>query len=161
MANDILAIFCVTNFIPLYSNRIRKKARHDNLVEIDEKYLLLQENELLNLCRLRSLIEFVEHRDVNCIFSSKLYELASEHILHPVVLVLYDTVALAISDSGSVQVSVQGSELDSSCPKTLKGLICVEYAPKAIDILGVSIFWSTQSSANLTITPSVSSAHME
>ena len=83
MANDILAIFYVTNFIPLYSNRIRKKARHDNLVEIDEKYLLLQENELLNLCRLRSLIEFVEHRDVNYIFSSKLYELASEHILHP------------------------------------------------------------------------------
>jgi len=162
MANDILAmIFYVTNFIPLYSNRIRKKARHDNLVLIDEKYLLLQENEFLNLCRHRSLIEFVEHRYINCISSSKLYELASEHILHPVVFVLYDTVELAVSDSGSVQVSVQGSELDSFCPKTLKGLICVEFAPKASDILDVSIFWSTQSSSNLTITPSVSLAHME
>ena len=125
--------------------------------EIEKKFILLQENELLNLCRLRSLIGFIEHRDVNCIFSSKLYELASEHILHPVVFVIHDTVTLAVSDSGTVQVLVQGSELDSSCPKTLKGLICVKFASEASDILDVSIFWS----ANQTITPSVSSAHME
>lgn len=130
-------------------------------MEIEKKYILLQENELLNLCRLRSLIDFVEHRDVNSIFSSKLYELASEHILHPVVFVLHNTVALDVSDSGSVQVSVQGLKLDSSCPKTLKGLICVEFASKASDIIDVTIFWSNQSSANLTITPSVTSVHME
>lgn len=154
-------VFYVTKFIPLYFIRIRKKARHDNLVEIEKKYILLQEIELLNFCRLRSFIDFVEHCDVNCIISSKLFELASENILHPVVFVLQDTVALAVSDSGSFQVSFQGLELDSSYPKTLKGMICVEFASKASDILDVSIFWSTQSSANLTITPSVSSAHME
>lgn len=133
------------------SCRCKKKARHDNLEDMEKKYKLLQEKEKLQARRKQSVVDFVKQRDcdaMRCIHSSRLHELASQDILNPEFSVTGGAAAVAISaaDSGSVKVTVHGSELDSSAAMMLTGVICVDFVQESHDIRGVSLYWCTTAS---------------
>lgn len=142
------------------TDSIKKKARLDYLMEIEEKYMLVKEKELLHVRRRQRVVDFVEQREVKCCFySSRLRELASQEILNAEFSAT-DAVALNAANSGSVRVSAHGSDLDSSSSKTLSGVICVDFAPGSIDIRDISLYWSTRSSVS-SFPPSVSLSYLD
>ena len=144
-----------------FTDRIKKKARFDDLIEIEKKYMLVKEIELLHVRRRLRLIDFVEQRaEKRCINSSRLYELASQEILNPEFSVT-DAVVLTSDNSCTVRVLAHGSSLDLANPKTLSGMICVDFAPGSTDIRDISLYWSTTSSVSTSFPPSVSLSNLE
>jgi hypothetical protein len=140
---------------------MRKKARLDDLMEIERKYVLVKEKEMLHVHRRQRLIDFVEQRAVKrCRYSLRLYELANQEILNPEFYVT-DAVSLTSANSCAVKVLAHGSSLDMACPKTLSGLICVDFAPETTDICDLSLYWSTTTSSVRSFPPSVSLSNLE
>jgi hypothetical protein len=137
---------------------MKKKARYEELVELEKKYLRLNELENLRVLRRQCLADFVEKQDVaGCPYYSRLYQLASQEFQEPDFAIL-DSVALTAENSGMVRVSVHGISLDCASPKTLSGVICVDFAAGSTDITAVSLYWSTARSIppSVSIFPSVS-----
>ena len=148
---DFIHLMLMLYLTHMPSCSCKKKARHDNLVDIEKKYQLLQEKEKLQARRKQSVVDFVKQRDgdaMRCIHSSRLHELASQDILNPEFSVTGGTAAVAVTaaDSGSVKVTVHGSELDSSAAMMLTGVICVDFVQESSDIRDISLFWSTTAS---------------
>ena len=139
---------------------MKKKARFQELVDIEQKYLLLKQKETLELRRREQLVAFVENAGLEakaCPHSSRLIRLASRKLRRPEFAVA-GAVALTTQDSGIVKVSVSGADLDSGEAKTLTGVIGVDFGPSTADICAASLHWSslesTASSAGMF--PSVS-----
>mmetsp|Transcript_37822 Transcript_37822/g.81624 ORF Transcript_37822/g.81624 Transcript_37822/m.81624 type:complete len:342 (-) Transcript_37822:230-1255(-) len=147
------------------STRMKKKARFDELIEIEKKYLLLQEKEIICRQRRQFVVEFVENignsseqsEVKNCSLSSGLMELAREEIMNPEFSVM-DCVALTSENSGMVRVTAHGTDLKFGNPKTLSGVICVDFVPGTVDICDVFLYWSSPKSipSSVGIFPSVS-----
>mmetsp|Transcript_29164 Transcript_29164/g.53790 ORF Transcript_29164/g.53790 Transcript_29164/m.53790 type:complete len:344 (-) Transcript_29164:269-1300(-) len=147
------------------STRMKKKARIQELIETEKEYLLLKEKETLDQCRINRLVQYVEnvgstseqHEIKDCLHSSRLKRLASQEILKPEFAVI-DTVALTTENSGMVKVSAHGTDLESGNPKTLSGVICVDYTPETADISAIFLYWSSPQSSpsSVGIVPSVS-----
>jgi hypothetical protein len=127
---------------------MKKKARFDDLLDIEKKFVLVKEKELLRVRRRERFVNFVEQCEAKCcLHSSRLHEIASREIRNPEFSVV-DAVALTEADSGTVKVSAHGSDSDSARHKTLPGVICVDFAPGTTDICGVSLYWSHTSSVS-------------
>ncbi|KAL7537063.1 hypothetical protein ACHAXR_011455 [Thalassiosira sp. AJA248-18] len=146
------------------STRMKKKARHEELMEIEKKYLILKEKEALDLRRQEHLVEFVENIGSagalavkDCLHTSRLKELAS-HEIHKPEFSVTDTVALTAENSGMVKVSAHGIDLESGKSKTLSGVICADFSPQLAVISDVSLYWSFSKSisSSVGIVPSVS-----
>ena len=138
---------------------MKKKARFQELVDIEQKYLLLKQKETLELRRREQLVAFVENAGLEakaCPHSSRLIRLASRKLRRPEFAVA-GAVALTTQDSGIVKVSVSGAD-ESGEAKTLTGVIGVDFGPSTADICAASLHWSslesTASSAGMF--PSVS-----
>jgi hypothetical protein len=139
---------------------MKKKSRFDELLDIEKKYMLFKEKELLCVRKRERLVDFVEQCEAKrCLHSSRLHELASREIRNPEFSVV-DSVALTAANSGTVKVSAYGSDVDSASPKTLPGVICVDFAPGSTDICDVSLYWSHTSSVSSFPTP-VSMSYLE
>ena len=139
---------------------MKKKARFGRLLDIEKKYMLFKEKELLCVRKRARLVDFVEQCKANrCLHSSRLHELASREIRNSEFSVV-DSVALTAANSGTVKVSAYGSDVDSASPKTLPGVICVDFAPGSTDICDVSLYWSHTSSVSSFPTP-VSMSYLE
>lgn len=147
------------------STRMKKKARLEELLETEKRYLLLKGKELLFNSRRKNLIQFLEdvgnansseQRDAKD-YSSRLKELASEKLLTP-KFTSVDRVALSNENSGMVKVSVQGQDVESGNTKTLNGVVCVDFTPRTPDIAAVFLYWSSPKSTPLSVGmfPSVS-----
>ena len=141
---------------------MKKKQRLQELMDIEKKYLLLKEKETLDLRRRQSLNEFVETsgnragQQSNCPHSSSLVELASADMNKPQFAA---TEQVAVSgNSGMVKVSVHGTDLESGAPKTLLGVVCVDFTPGTATISTASLYWSSPKStpAPGSMFPSVS-----
>lgn len=146
---------------------MRKKARFQELMEIEKKYLLLQEKEVLGLRRKEQLVEFVENignrsggnKAKDCPHSSKLNKLASHTIREPEFAVA-DAVALTSDNSGMIKVSARGTDtLESGECKTLSGVICVDFTPKRAEICAASLYWTSPDSTSCCIFPPTVSIH--
>ena len=135
-------------------------------MEIEKKYLLLQEKEALGLRRKEQLVEFVENIGNRscCPHSSKLNKLASHTIREPEFAVA-DDVALTADNSGMVKVSARGTDtLKSGECKTLSGVICVDFTPKRAEICAASLYWSSPDSTSCPaciFPPTVSTVSLE
>lgn len=139
---------------------MKKKARLQELMDIEQRYLQLKEKESLDLRRREQLVEFVEnieHQAKACTNSSRLHQLASREMQKP-EFAIGGAVALATEDSGMVKVSVRGMDLKSREPKTLSGVISVDFNPRTADICAASLFWPSPESTNASVGlfPSVS-----
>ena len=144
---------------------MKKKARLQELIDTEQKYMLLKENEVLNLCRRQRLNEFVEtsgnrfgqRESKNCPHSSMLIKLASVQVQSPQFSVK-ESIAFAADNSGMVKVIAYGTDLECGNPKRLHGVICVDFSPGTADISGISLYWSSPESTLSTegISPSVS-----
>lgn len=147
------------------STRMKKKARLHELMEMEKKYLLSKEKEVLDLCRRQRLNEFVEtsgnrfgqRKSKNCSHSSSLIKLASVQVQNPQFSVK-ESMAFAAENSGMVKVLAYGTDLESGNPKTLHGVICVDFSPGTADISDISLYWSSPESTPSPggMTPSVS-----
>lgn len=142
------------------STRMKKKARMQELVDIEHKYLLLGEKEDLNLRRRQRLVDFVEsagRMHSTCAIASRLIQHASEVIQNAEFSVM-DDVALTTEHSGVVKISARGTDVESGEPKTLSGVVCADFTPRKAGVCAVSLCWaapkSTTSSANFF--PSIS-----
>ncbi len=138
---------------------MRKKARSEELIEIEKNYLRLKELETLQCLRRQRLADFLAKPDVEgCPHYSRLYQLACQEFHEPEFSII-DSVALATDNSGMVKVSVHGIGLECAIPRTLSGVLSVDFAPVSTDIVAVSLFWSASSKIippSVSIFPSVS-----
>eukprot|EP00581_Thalassiosira_minuscula_P007675 CAMPEP_0183704826 /NCGR_PEP_ID=MMETSP0737-20130205/2087_1 /TAXON_ID=385413 /ORGANISM="Thalassiosira miniscula, Strain CCMP1093" /LENGTH=341 /DNA_ID=CAMNT_0025931841 /DNA_START=228 /DNA_END=1253 /DNA_ORIENTATION=+ len=147
------------------STRMKKKARLQELLAMEKKYLLLQEKEVLDKSRTKSLIQFVESagsvggdvKNKDCIHLSKLKNLASQDLHNPEFSTT-DAVALTAENSAMVKVSAHGTDLESGKPKTLSGVICVDFSPRSCDFVSISFYCSAmkKTSSSVGMFPSVS-----
>lgn len=138
--------------------RMRKKARSEELIEIEKKYIKLKELETLQLLRRQRLTDLVVKPDVEgCQHYSMLNQLACQEFQEP-EFAMIDSVALTAENSGMVKVSVHGVGVECASPRTLSGVISVDFAPGSTDIVAVSLYWSTSKSISpsVSIFPSVS-----
>lgn len=145
------------------STRMKKKARLEELLDIEKKYSLLKERHALEFCRKQYLVKFIENASRNgqsmrdCPHSSRLNQLASQ-VIHKSEFSVTGTVALHSEDAGMVKVSAQGTDYESGEMKTLSGVICVDYAPRTSYVSSVSLYWSSPHSplSSVGMSPSVS-----
>ena len=140
-------------FMVLLLHSMRKKARNEELIDIEKKYLRLKELETLQIHRRQRLADFIDKHDVEgCPQYSSVYQLACQE-LHEPELSMTDTVSLSTGNSGMVKVSIHGIGTESAKPKTMSGVISVDFAPHSTDIVAASLYWS---SSTKSIPPSVS-----
>lgn len=157
---DIRLTLIMESMFP-FTDSMKKKARLDDLMEIEKKYALVKERELLHVRRRLRLVDFVEQRaETRCSFSSRLYKLANQEILNPGFSVT-DAVTLTSDNSCTVKVLAHGLTLDSANSKTLSGMVCVDFAPGSTDIRDISLYWSATSSISTNFPPSVSLSNLE
>lgn len=143
--------------------RSKKKARLQELLDIEKEYLLLRENEVLVVRRKQRLAEFVEtawkdRPEVKaCDHSSSLSELASQ-VIQKAQFSVTDSVALTSEHTGMARVSARGTDLESGQPKTLTGVIDVDFTPGTADISDVSLYWASPESTTSPVgmVPSIS-----
>lgn len=142
------------------STRTKKKARLMELMDIEEKFLFLKERESLDLCRRQGLVDLIETAGNRpelkaCPHSSHLSQLASQEFQKAQFSVT-DSVALTAENSGTVKVSVHGTDVESGKSKTLLGVISVDFSPGSTDICDVSLYWSWPKNKRVGIVPSIS-----
>mmetsp|Transcript_18617 Transcript_18617/g.40287 ORF Transcript_18617/g.40287 Transcript_18617/m.40287 type:complete len:342 (+) Transcript_18617:210-1235(+) len=141
------------------STRSKKKARLQELLDVEKKYLLLQERNALDLRRRQRLVEFVEnsHEVKDCPHSSRLNELACQEMQKP-EFVVTDTMALTAEKSGLLKVSAHGTDLVSGNPKSLSGVIRADFTQGTADITAISLYWSApeRTPSSRVLCPSVS-----
>jgi len=145
------------------STRMKKKARLEQLLDIEKRYMLTKERYTLELSRKQTLIKFVEtaskHCQSNrdCPHSFRLHQLASQVIKSPEFSIA-GTVALTSEDSGMVKISARGTDLESGDSTTLSGVVCVEYSSRTSGISSVSLYWSSSqgTSSSVGMFPSIS-----
>lgn len=162
---------------------MKKKARFQELEQIEIEFHQLKEKEDLDERRRQHLIYFVENVSnarSTCIHSSKLMnEIVSsqDDIQDPKVIVIGKEVTLSSENSGMVKVSVcnsSGTDVKSSAmsinnnpeKKISSGVIEAKFIPGTADIHSVALYWSsslttrenfTSSSEDTTsLSPSVS-----
>lgn len=130
------------------STRMKKKARLQELLDTEKRYMQLMSQE--DLCRRRRelIVQFVEcvgiqsqPKTMLCSHSSLLEDVAIQALKRPQFSIIGD-VALTSEDSGMVRVSARGSDLESGEPKTLTGVIHADFVPRATEISAVALFWS-------------------
>jgi len=145
---------------------MKKKARFQELSDIEAKYNVMKERESLYLRRRQHLIEFIENAasaagETNkCVHSSKLVKLASQILLKPEFSVSPMTSICTSNDTALVKVSARGTTVDlESTQKTLSGVISVNFIPVSVDISDVSLYW--QSSLPLNISSSTGSTSLQ
>lgn len=147
------------------STRTKKKARLQELLDVEQKYLLMKERDALDLRRRQHLVQFVENlgsrngqEEVkDCPYSTRLNELACQEIQKP-EFVVTDSMASTSENSGMLTVSAQGTDMVTGKPKTLSGMICAEFTPGTADISAISLYWSAprRISSSRGMFPSVS-----
>jgi len=92
---------------------MKKKARFQELSDIEAKYNVMKERESLYLRRRQHLIEFIENASAagetsRCVHSSKLVKLASRVLLKPEFSVTNLTTSMCTSDNTAlVKVSAR------------------------------------------------------
>lgn len=87
------------------STRMRKKARSEELIEIEKNYLRLKELETLQCLRRQRLADFLMKPDVEgCPHYSRLHQLACQEFHEPEFSMI-DSVALTTDNSGIVIIS--------------------------------------------------------
>ena len=126
---------------------MKKKARFQELSDIEAKYNVMKERESLYLRRRQHLIDFIENAasaavETNkCAHSSKLVKLASRVLLKPEFSVTKMTTSVCTSnDTALVKVSARGTTVDlESTQKTLSGVISVNFIPGTIDVSDVFV----------------------
>ena len=140
---------------------MRKKARFQELEQIEIEFHQLKEKEELEERRRQHLIYFVENVSnarSTCIHSSKLMnEISSsqDDIQDPKVIVIGQEVILSSENSGMVKVSVcnsSGTDVESSASsnnnpekKISSGVIDAKFIPGTADIHSVALYWSSSS----------------
>lgn len=137
---------------------MRKKARNEELIEIEKNYIRLKEFETLQLLRRQRLADFIEKPDLEgCPHYSRLHQLACQEFHEPEFF-MTDSMALTSDNSGMVKVSVHGIGVACSNPRTMSGVISIDFAPGSTDIVAVSLYWSASKSIppSVSIFPSVS-----
>ena len=130
---------------------MKKKARFQELSDIEAKYNVMKERESLDLRRRQHLIDFIENAasaavETNkCAHSSKLVKLASQILLKPEFSVTKMTTSVCTSNNTAlVKVSARGTTVDlESTQKTLSGVISVNFIPASVDISDVSLYWQS------------------
>ena len=150
---------------------MKKKARFQELSDIEAKYNIMKERDSLDLRRRQHLIEFVENASAavktnKCVHLSKLVKLASQVLLKPEFSVTKMTTSICTSnDTALVKVSARGTTVDlESTQKTLSGVISVNFIPASVDISDVSLYWksylpeniSSSNSGSTSLQPSIS-----
>lgn len=143
-------------------SRMRKKARFQELEQIEIEFHRLKEKEELDEHRRQHLIYFVENVSnarSTCIHSSKLMnEISSsqDDIQDPKVIVIGQEVILSSENSGMVKVSVcssSGTDVESSAisnnndpeKKISSGVIDAKFFPGTADIHSVALYWYSSS----------------
>jgi hypothetical protein len=131
------------------STRMKKKARLQELMEVEQKYFVLKQKEELDLSRRQRLTDFVDSagRTEHNISASRLTQLASKEIKKP-EFSLAGSIALTSENSAMVRVSARGTDLESGEPKSLCGVILAEFTPRTADVCAVSLFWTSPTSAS-------------
>lgn len=147
------------------STRMKKKVRLEDLIETENKYLALKEKEKLIATRVKHLVQFVEnvgspcaqHGINDCPHSSALMELASGDIVKP-EFTATGCASMTDDNSGMVRVSAHGRDLVSGGPKTLLGVICVDFTPGSSSVCNISLYWSSSKStpSSVDMFPSIS-----
>ena len=134
---------------------MKKKARFQELSDIEAKYNVMKERESLYLRRRQHLIEFIENAasaavETNkCVHSSKLVKLASQILLKPEFSVT--TSVCTSNDTALVKISARGTTVDlESTQKTLFGVISVNFIPGTIDISDISLYWQSSLPKNIS-----------
>ena len=117
---------------------MKKKARFQELSDIEAKYNVMKERESLDLRRRQHLIEFIENAastvETNkCVHSSKLVKLASRVLLKPEFSVTNMTTLCTSDNTALVKISARGTTVDlESTQKTLSGVISVNFIPASV-----------------------------
>ena len=134
---------------------MKKKARFQELSDIEAKYNVMKERESLYLRRRQHLIEFIENASAavetnKCVHSSMLVKLASQILLKPEFSVMTTSVCTS-NDTALVKVSARGTTVDlESTQKTLSGVISVNFIPGTIDVSDISLYWQSSLPGNIS-----------
>jgi len=122
------------------STRQKKKARLDELEEIETRYLSLKRRETLNNHRRRHIVEFVENvnvkADQKCRLAVKLIRLVERQLSNPELAVLGE-IALSSGDVAMAHVSARGNVANES--KTMTGVVSASFRPGATELQDLSI----------------------
>ena len=133
---------------------MKKKARFQELSDIEAKYNVMKERESLDLRRRQHLIEFIENAAAagekgKCSHSSKLVKLASR-LLKPEFSVSSMTSVCTSNDTALVKISARGTTVDlESTQKTLSGVISVNFIPASVDISDI-LYWQSSLPENIS-----------
>lgn len=136
----LYAVSQVLTNAPTPPSRQKKKARLDELEEIETRYLSLKRRETLNNHRRRHIVEFVENvnvkADQKCRLAVKLIRLVERQLSNPELAVLGE-IALSSGDVAMAHVSARGNVANES--KTMTGVVSASFRPGATELQDLSI----------------------
>ena len=147
---------------------MKKKERHQELLNIEEKYLLLKGRQELSCNRKNHLADIIENsgscQDVfkECPHLQELKKIASNRLLNAEFSILgsiSNAVALTAENSALAKISAQGMDISSGEVKILSGVICADFTPGSANVSSVSLYWSCpdpSAGPSVAMLPSVS-----
>jgi hypothetical protein len=150
---------------------MKKKARHEELVAMEQRYRQLKQQQDLNLQRSTRVFNLIESigdisTSISCPHRLQLEQLATEKLQNAQFSVgprSPISVALTTEDSAMVKISVNGTAYKSGEAIALSGIISVDFKFNSADISSVSIYWSEPASTSsaVRIIPSASASSFE
>ncbi|KAL3790697.1 hypothetical protein HJC23_009797 [Cyclotella cryptica] len=152
--------------------RMKKKARHLELVEMEKMYLVLKSQQELNASRRTCLIKLIEgvsspseEQDIKiCPYIGRLRQLAMEELQHPQASVFerapIDAVALS-ENSATVKVLFKGTDYSTGDPKSMAAFLSVDFGSASTEMCSIALHWVLPECRRPKMFPSVSASSFD
>ncbi|KAL7516831.1 hypothetical protein ACHAWX_001807 [Stephanocyclus meneghinianus] len=152
--------------------RMKKKARHLELVEMEKSYHILKSQQELNANRRTCVIKLIggvsslsKQQDIKtCPSTSRLRQLAIEELQHPQVSLVGGVTADAVAlteNSATVKILLMGTDYSSGNPKSMEAFLLVDFEAASTEICSISLQWILPECRRPKMFPSVSSSSFD
>lgn len=152
---------------------MKKKARHMELVEMEQLYRALKAQEDLHATRKSRVVEIIkgvssakgDQAAKSCPHICHLRKLAAEKVQHAGMSIdgisPKDAVALSATNIATVKVLVSGADYASGKSNTLTAFCSVAFEATSTEITSISLFWVEQECHQCKMFPSISALSFE
>lgn len=154
-------------------HRLKKKARHLELVQMEKMYLVMKAKHDLNAARKTRVAKIIEavreagdHKEMKpCPHVSRLRSLSAERLQHAQMSCAggpsEDEVAMSGSHSATVKVSVSGTDYASGKCENITAFCCVDFEAHSAEVSSISLHWVEQECHQCKMFPSISALSFE
>ena len=164
--------FINVNPFLFYFDRMKKKARHLELVEMEKSYRILKSQQELNANRKTCVIKLIrgvsslsEQQDIKtCPYIGRLRQLAMEELQHPQVSLVGGATADAVAlteNSATVKILLKGTDYSSGEPKSMTAFLLVDFEAALTEICSIALQWVLPECRRPKMFPSVSASSFD